>query len=233
MASALAADSARPLLTFYDDASGERTELSATTLDNWVAKTANLLMDGHGLGSGDTASVALPPHWQTAAVMLGCWRAGLAISHSTQEFTDVAFSALERIEEQKSSEVYGLSLAPMAMPLRNPPPGVTDFVLEVRTFGDVYGGPPADPEAAALVHLPGGGGVMSHATLTERAYARAEELGLTEDDRVLVMEPRRPLDWLLAPLAAGASLVLCWNADHGKRDSRVTSEQVTRVLDIS
>src|SRR5688572_3007266 len=41
-ASAVAVDPTRPLLTWYDDATGERTELSGATLDNWVAKTANL-----------------------------------------------------------------------------------------------------------------------------------------------------------------------------------------------
>ncbi len=40
---ALRRDPTGPLLTWYDEAGGERVELSATTLDNWVAKTANLL----------------------------------------------------------------------------------------------------------------------------------------------------------------------------------------------
>ncbi|MEV6527165.1 TIGR03089 family protein [Longispora sp. NPDC051575] len=229
LAAALAADPARPLLTFYDDSTGERTELSAVTLDNWVSKTANLLVDGHGLGHGDTAAVALPPHWQTAAVLLGCWRAGLSVSHHVGEQVDIAFSAADRFEEQNSPEVYGLSLAPMAMPLRNPPEGVLDYVLEVRNFGDFYGGPAADPDAPGLVHLPGGAEV-THAGLVERARDRAAELGLTGDDRVLVAAPSRPLDWLLAPLAAGASIVLCKDADESKLESRAASEKVTRAL---
>ena len=40
---ALADDPANPRLTYYDDASGERVELSTTTLVNWVAKTVNVL----------------------------------------------------------------------------------------------------------------------------------------------------------------------------------------------
>ena len=66
-AASIRRDPASPLLTFYDDASGDRTELSGATLDNWVSKTANLLVDGLGLGPGDVAAVLLPPHWQTAA----------------------------------------------------------------------------------------------------------------------------------------------------------------------
>ena len=36
---------ARPLVTFYDDATGERVELSVATYANWVAKTAGLAQD--------------------------------------------------------------------------------------------------------------------------------------------------------------------------------------------
>ena len=39
-------------MTHYDDATGERVELSATTLENWVSKTANLLQDELGRTAG-------------------------------------------------------------------------------------------------------------------------------------------------------------------------------------
>src|SRR3954453_15267587 len=71
LASAVRRHPATPLLTWYDDASGDRTELSGATLDNWVSKTANMFIDGLGLGGGDTVAVLLPPHWQTAAIVLG------------------------------------------------------------------------------------------------------------------------------------------------------------------
>src|SRR5262245_31283291 len=73
-------DPTRPLLTYYDDATGERAELSGATLANWVAKTANLLVDGVGAQAEEVALVRLPPHWQTAAVLLGCWSAGLIVT---------------------------------------------------------------------------------------------------------------------------------------------------------
>ena len=41
----LRADPVGPRITYYDDASGERIELSAVTLANWAAKTGNLLRD--------------------------------------------------------------------------------------------------------------------------------------------------------------------------------------------
>ena len=49
---AVADDPARPLITFYDDSTGERVELSVVTFANWVAKTANLLVDGLGASPG-------------------------------------------------------------------------------------------------------------------------------------------------------------------------------------
>jgi uncharacterized protein (TIGR03089 family) len=33
----------QPLVTFYDDSTGERIELSVTTYANWVAKASSLL----------------------------------------------------------------------------------------------------------------------------------------------------------------------------------------------
>jgi hypothetical protein len=36
-----------------------------------------------------------------------------------------------------------------------------------------------------------------------------------------------PVDWLLAPLAAGASTVLCGQLDRGRLADRVAAERVT------
>src|SRR4051795_7233368 len=54
---------ARPLVTFHDDATGERVELSVATYANWVAKTAGLLQDELGLDRGAVVLVDLPTHW--------------------------------------------------------------------------------------------------------------------------------------------------------------------------
>ncbi len=68
-----------PLLTFYDDATGERTELSARELGRWASRAAAMLHDGYRLGPGDRLAVALAPHWRTAVVLLGAWGAGLSV----------------------------------------------------------------------------------------------------------------------------------------------------------
>src|SRR5829696_9405469 len=88
LATARDRDPARPLLTHYDDATDERVELSATTLANWVAKTANLLQEEFDIGAGSTVAVSLPVHWQTAAVLLGAWSCGAAVLETAAEDDD-------------------------------------------------------------------------------------------------------------------------------------------------
>src|SRR3954471_14797703 len=73
-------DGASPFLTYYDDVSGERIELSALTTANWVAKTANLLVDELDLASGETVAIGLPPHWLGVVWALSTWSAGAAVT---------------------------------------------------------------------------------------------------------------------------------------------------------
>jgi uncharacterized protein (TIGR03089 family) len=75
-------DGSRPLLTFYDDATGERVELSVTTFDNWVAKTAGLLRDDLAADSGHRAALQLPPHWQALVWAQACWALGVCVTSS-------------------------------------------------------------------------------------------------------------------------------------------------------
>jgi uncharacterized protein (TIGR03089 family) len=220
-AAAVAQDPARPLLTWYDDATGERTELSGATLDNWVAKTGNLLVDAVGLAPGDLAAVLLPPHWQTAAVLLGCWAAGGSVTVGPPEPVEVLFAAADRLDESAgwvSGERYVLALAPFAAPLRDVPAGFADYVVEVREHGDHF------------TPYPGGG--PQDADLCDRSRRRAGDLGIGSADRVLVDASRwpDPADWLLAPLAAGASTVLCGNLDRSRLAARIEAEKVTAQL---
>jgi uncharacterized protein (TIGR03089 family) len=229
-AAAVAADPARPLITWYDDATGERIELSGATLDNWVAKTANLLVDGSGLGLGDRAGVLLPPHWQTAAVLLGCWSAGLTLGEQAQP-VEVVFAAADLAAEAAgwpAGDRYALALAPFAAPLREVPDGFVDYVVEVRAYGDRFTPyAPVSGDNVATVSGP-----TTHADLCGVAGRRAAALGIESGDRVLVdaaVHPD-PLDWLLAPLAVGASTVLCGHLDRARLADRRAAEKVTVTL---
>ncbi|MDI6098333.1 TIGR03089 family protein [Actinoplanes sp. NEAU-A12] len=225
-------DPAAPLLTWYDDATGDRTELSGTTLDNWVAKTANLLVDGVGLGHGDAVALLLPPHWQTAALLLGVSAAGLAADlGGDPQPVEALFTTPDRVEAAagwRTLDRYATGLLPLAMPLRTPPAGYIDYVAEVRNHGDHFRGEPVAPADRALA----GPVELSHHDVIAEAAGRAAELGITAGARVLIDTAGYPdpADWLLAPLVAGASIVLCANLDTAKTAARASTEKVSVIL---
>jgi uncharacterized protein (TIGR03089 family) len=230
LAATVASDPTKPLLTYYDDALGERTELSGATLTNWVSKTANMVVDNGGLVVGDRAAIGLPAHWQSAAVMLGCWTAGLVVIPEPAA-ADVAFVYVDNAtHEWPATERYALNLHPFAMPMRDVPDGYFDFNAEVRAYGDhFYPVEPVLPSADAMIE---GGRDWSHSALVMDAAERARQLGIS-GGRVLIdtdVHPD-PRDWLLAPLSAGASIVLCRNTETSRMPGRADSERVTQVVD--
>src|SRR5215211_1113500 len=80
LARELRADAGRPLVTFYDFATGERVELSVATYANWVAKTASLLVEEIGLERGQRLLVDLPAHWLTPVFLGAAWTVGLEVA---------------------------------------------------------------------------------------------------------------------------------------------------------
>ncbi len=79
LARELRADPGRPLVTFYDFATGERVELSMATYANWVAKTASLLVEEADLERGQRLLVDLPAHWLTPVFLGAAWTVGLEV----------------------------------------------------------------------------------------------------------------------------------------------------------
>ena len=239
LAAALRRSPATPVITYYDDLTGERTELSATTLANWVAKTANLLQDEFDVAPGSTVTVLLPPHWQTAAVLLGIWSCGAAVRESPEPGgTGVALVARSRLAEFEDEgdadhlDVLGLSLHPLGMGMRDYTGAARDYALEVRTQGDVFTPcTPVEPAAPGLVLADA---ALSLSAVTGAAVELAARLGLAAGDRVLVddrlAEEAGPVTWLLAPLAAGASVVLVRQPDPDGLAHRARTEGVTATL---
>ncbi|MGY1917071.1 TIGR03089 family protein [Blastococcus sp. SYSU DS0973] len=241
LAAALRTAPAAPLVTYYDDATGERIELSATTLANWVAKTANLLQDEFDVGPGSTVALALPVHWQTAAVLLAVWSCGAAVVDTAAEDdgrlddADVVLAAQDRLaalEEQGIAELLGLSLHPLGMGMTGYVGSARDFALEVRAHGDVFTPwSPPRPDAPGMVL---GGLELSLGGLVATAQELAGRLGIVAGDRVLVdariAAEAGPAAWLLAPLAAGASIVLVSSVDVSGLARRAASERVTATF---
>ena len=228
----LRADPVGPRITYYDDATGERIELSAVTLANWAAKTANLLRDELGAGPASRVAILLPAHWQTAAVLFGVWWIGAEAVLGAGP-ADLALCTAERLDEADSSlnmtapggEVAVLSLDPFGRPVPDLPIGVTDYATAVRVHGDQIV-PEASPGPALA-----GRSVDEILADCESSSAARE---LTSGDRVLSSaswtEPGELVDGLLSILAVGASLVQVANPDPSVLQRRIETEKVTRVL---
>jgi len=244
LTSAVGRNPAAPLVTWYDDGTGDRVELSATTLANWVAKAANLLQDEFDVAPGSAVAVALPVHWQTAAVLLAVWSCGATVLDAPAEDdghladVDLVMTTQDRIvavEEaggEDGPDIVGLSLHPMGLGMSGYAGSARDFALEVRAQADVFvPWSPADPDSPGLR---AGGLELTLGGLVATAAELAGRLGLADGDRVLVdtqtAAEAGPVAWLLAPLTAGASLVLCRDADPAALPGRVAAERITATL---
>jgi uncharacterized protein (TIGR03089 family) len=222
----LRTDPVGPRITYYDDASGERIELSAVTLANWAAKTGNLLRDELSAGPASRVAVLLPAHWQTAAVLFGVWWIGAEVLLEAGE-ADIALCTSARIDEAGAAmEVAVLSLDPFGRPALDLPLGVTDYATAVRVHGDQIAA-----ERRPGLALAG----RSVDEVLAACQKSARTRGLVSTDRVLSVaswaQPTELVDGLLAVLAVGASLVQVANPDPATLPRRIAAEKVTRVLD--
>ena len=229
----LRTDPVGPRITYYDDATGERIELSAVTLANWAAKTGNLLRDELGAGPASRIAILLPAHWQTAAVLFGVWWIGAEAVLGAAGPADVALCTAERLDEADSvlndkapgGEMAVLSLDPFGRPAPDLPIGVTDYATAVRVHGDQI-----VPERHPGPALAGRSVDEILVDCENSATAR----NLTSSDRVLSSAswtgPGELVDGLLAIMAVGASLVQVANPDPAVLQRRIETEKVTRVL---
>ncbi|GLX54395.1 acyl-CoA synthetase [Streptomyces hygroscopicus subsp. hygroscopicus] len=235
LTSALAADPGRPLVTFYDDATGERVELSVATFANWVAKTANLLQGDLCVEPGDRVALLLPAHWQTAVWLLACDSVGaVADVAGDPAAADVVVSGPDTLEAARAcrGERVALALRPLGGRFPRPPEGFLDYAVEVPGQGDRFASP-YDGESALIV----AGAEFSGAEVVQKAVADAAGLELTgPGSRLLSGLPYDTWEGLsaglFAPLASGGSVVLCRNLERLDEEAlakRIDSEKVTTV----
>ncbi|MFN8193590.1 MAG: TIGR03089 family protein [Nocardioidaceae bacterium] len=213
-----------PMVTFYDEATGERTELSATTYANWVAKSASLLVDELGLDRGDRVLVDLPPHWLGPVFLGAAWSAGLEVVWDGP--AEAVVCGPDGLEARAGSAggvpVVASALLPLGVRFPDGvPAGVHDFGLEVWGQPDAFVAPdpplPADPAVAGT----------SHAELW--SAARSGSL-LADGGRLLsTANPCSPtgLATFTQPLALGGSLVLAVHADEARLAAIGDAERAT------
>jgi uncharacterized protein (TIGR03089 family) len=247
-----ASDAGRPFLTYLDDATGERVELSYTTFGNWLSKTANLLQDDLMVSPGDRIALCAPPHWLTAVWAVAPLFAGAVVdpwgepksAHTVIAGPDEAVLTAAR---DCPGERLALSLLPLGRPFELVPDGFRDYSAEVRGFGDHFAAfNPPQPGSEALV-VDGNGRALTHTELIERATVAAAaakerpdgpDVGLGGADRLLV-DARGDrftgddlVSWLFGPLVAGAGVVIVRGADPARLDRIAEMERVTRRLTL-
>ncbi len=218
----LRGDAGRPLITFYDHASGERTELSVTTYANWVAKTAGLLADEHDLVRGQAVRIDLPTHWLVPVFLGAAWTVGLAVTHDDDADAYVCGPASLDHWASQDAVVLASALQPLGTRFADPlPPGVHDYGVEVWSQPDAWVAfDPPGPHDLAV-------GDNTHAELW--AAAAAGDV-LADGGRVLTEEnPASPsgLPSFTEPLVRGGSLVLVAHADMARLDATYAAERAT------
>lgn len=217
----LATSPAQPFVTYYDEASGERAELSARSLGNWVAKTYFLLVDELGLGVGARAYAELPAHWISVPAVLGCLTAGLEIVTDPAD-ADVAFVAPSALPVEVP-DVYAIAPASAAVGFgASVPDGASDYVAAIRPQADKWN----------TVSLLAGADDRCLAGRTRaEVVAWAREKAVPEGARVLTTRDWATaedlVDTLLAPLVAGGSVVYVRNASADVVERRATQERAT------
>lgn len=193
-------DPGRPRVTWYGP-DGERVELSARVLDNWVAKTANLLVDELDAGPGTTVLVDLPAHWRTVVWLLSTWAVG-AEAVSTGD-ADVVVTT-DRGRHMGTGRGVLVALPALARRVDHTAEGFVDYNAEVGSAGDEF--LPEEPKwLQGLASWPKG--VRLLVTGTTLDWERH----------------------ILAPLVADGSIVICdphaaWDLDDLRRQEHVTHE---------
>ncbi|MCC2316928.1 TIGR03089 family protein [Cellulomonas chengniuliangii] len=146
----------RPRITWYGDG-GERVELSGAVLENWVNKTANLLVEEFDAGPGTRVLIDLPPHWRTVVWALSTWRVGACVvlggGSSAAELPDVVVTDRPSgVVAPTLGSVIAVSLPALSRRFDGDlPTGSVDAASAVMTYSDSLGwAPPVDPRAPAL-----------------------------------------------------------------------------------
>lgn len=197
-------------MTYYDVATGERTELSGTTTKNWVAKASSLLVDELDAEPGTRLQIGLPTHWQRTVWILAAWNVGTPIVDADAEAV-VTGPDLDLGSSAGAPHRLASALLPFGVPFPVAPEGFLDLgaVLPGQPDAFIPYVQPSDADAATefAAH------VRSRTEVIAALTPSAERLLLTPGP------VQRDVDAVLAAALGGGSIVLVsgGSADDLKR----------------
>lgn len=197
-------EAAQPRITWYGPGA-ERVELSGKVTDNWVAKSANLLLEEYDCGAGTRVAIGLPAHWRTVVWMLAVWAAGgevvVTIGGPADHGVDLLITA-DGGPDRGSVAEPGPSVPVLRVALPALAPS------DVRLYGDAFV-PLLPPDLSATALSIDGVAVAQLGELMSRARRAAAERGIASGERCLVSSTSvDPLATWLPVLATGGSVVL-------------------------
>lgn len=223
-----------PALVWHGEG-GERIELSGRVLDNWVAKTSNLLVDELDAEPGMRLQLAMPVHWKTLVWALAGWQTGCTVVLG-QDGPAPAVTVAGSAEDVAAASGLVVAVAPGALDLQwkgSLPAGAVDYAAEVRSYADTFvgDGSPADDVPA----LETGGLATTAPTLSGTvAYGRLPGAMAEANPRTLLAAGVQDLPLVLEAglltWAAGGCLVLT-APGVPVTQSLLDGERVTERLD--
>lgn len=227
LAALLRSDPGRPRVTFYEDTpgptQGERVELSAKVLANWVAKAGNALQDEFDLGPGSRVRLALPPHWRSLYWALAAWTVGatVVVGDAAGDCDLVVTDDAELVADATAPAVL-VTLAALARQAVGGAAGAAmDEARQLATYGDQL--TPWEEPAPQDVALATPRAATSYADLVPaRDWPRGARVHLDADDLATVLQ-----DALAAWAVDGSVVVTRGSAASEVLEPRLAAEGVT------
>lgn len=223
----LLSDPGQPLVTFYDDATGERVELSVATYANWVAKTSSLFVEEFDLERGQRLRIDLPTHWLGPVFLGAAWTVGLTVTEDDEPDAVVCGPATLEAWAPLAGKlpVIACALKPLGVRFAEPlPGGVHDFGVEVWSQPDAF--TPWDPPTADDP-------ATDDATQAELFAAASDGVLLGAGGRLLTdANPAEPAGraTFTEPLVRRGSAIWVANADPASWQQKYDAERATAEL---
>lgn len=227
LATLLRSDPGRPRITCYDDnpgpTHGERIELSARVLSNWVSKAANLLQDAWDVETGSGVRLVLPPHWRSLYWALAIWSVGgwVDLDDSGTPAAGLVTDDAGLAGASSEAHVALVTLPGLARSAAGlVPPGVVDEARELSAYADQFS-PWAEPSGDDPALRAAGELTAYDRLVPHPGWPQGTRLHTATDDLGGFL-----LD-ALAAFAVDGSVVLSMGPGEGDREARLTAEGVT------